>query len=280
MKRFRFLTGTNILIFIVTFGTFLQFGKVIPTESYAVSSELFFSGNYHVILTNNLLHSGPSHLFFNCLSIYVFGNVVERKIGVLRTYLIFLAGSLVSGLFWVLLMSGAAIGASDGVFALMAAAVLLAPRKRVTSTFPILDRITSHMIIANFTTVLGIASLLQILSIVSYGTGLQIFSILTKVLGFFNIYTSILNNLVNIGSDSSIARVSHVVGFLAGSFTAYFIKKKKAVSNLKLSTLYMLFLLFGLIAPVGNYRLLGLLGMIGLTLYITPDVRKERPIGQ
>lgn len=276
MGRPKVFTGTNLLIFSIVVISFMEFVGVFSRADYWLSSELFFSGNYRVLVTSSFLHADFSHLFFNCLSIYVFGNLVEKRIGVLRTYLVFFLGSIISGLVWVSIMAAPSLGASDGAFALMAAAVLLVPTKRVTSTVPVLNRITSYRVIANFSTVIGVATLVHILFFISMATGSGIIGLLARAFSIFDPVMSIVSNITQLGSSSSnVARISHVVGFVSGSFLAYLTDREDAVSNLKIFSIYMVFFMVFFLSPISYLKLGGFLGMLGTTLYLTPDIKKK-----
>ncbi|MFB6114900.1 MAG: rhomboid family intramembrane serine protease [Candidatus Nanohalobium sp.] len=275
MKRPKFLTGTNLLLLSIIVASFMEFIGMFSRTSYWLSPEMFFAGKYYILITNSFVHGGLAHLFFNSITIYVFGNLVESRIGVLRTYLVFFVGGIVSGLVWVLTMSVPALGASDGAFALIAAAVLLVPRKRITATVPGLNKFTSYRVIANFSTVLGVAALVQILFMASFATGSAAIGLIAKAFSVFDPVMSIFINIKRLGGSSNVARISHVIGFATGSLLAYLTDKEEAVSNLKVFTIYMVFFLVFYLSSIFIYKMLGFLGMIGLTLYITPEIRKN-----
>lgn len=94
------------------------------------------------------LHGSLYHLAFNCLGLWVFGPPVERKLGRAR----FLAYYLLCGiggaigytlLFWADLFIGSPdaplIGASAGVFGLIAAAMTLFPNRILNLAIPPID---------------------------------------------------------------------------------------------------------------------------------------------
>jgi membrane associated rhomboid family serine protease len=91
------------------------------------------------------LHAGIEHLLFNMIMLYVFGPLVEAEIG-RRRYLAFyllcgLAGPVGYMIVWAtgLLNVGLStplIGASAGVYGIVVASVLIAPRDWVQLIFP------------------------------------------------------------------------------------------------------------------------------------------------
>ncbi|AJX35550.1 rhomboid family intramembrane serine protease [Burkholderia oklahomensis] len=99
---------------------------------------------FHVwqIVTYSALHAGLSHLIFNMLGLVMFGRDVERSLGRARFGTLYLA-SVVCGALTQLVVArytatGGAptIGASAGVFGVLAAYALLYPSRRVVLLFP------------------------------------------------------------------------------------------------------------------------------------------------
>lgn len=99
---------------------------------------------FHVwqIVTYSALHAGLSHLLFNMLGLVMFGRDVERALGRARFGAVYLA-SVVCGALTQLAVArytaaGAAptIGASAGVFGVLAAYALLYPSRRVVLLIP------------------------------------------------------------------------------------------------------------------------------------------------
>ena len=112
----------------------------------------FFSATtaiYHLqvwrFITFQFLHEGIGHLFFNMLSLYFFGPMIEGYLGS-RRYLAFyllcgIAGAAMYLLLWVLgfLPYGpntSLIGASAGIFGVLIAAARIAPDTTVMLMFP------------------------------------------------------------------------------------------------------------------------------------------------
>lgn len=101
----------------------------------ALSTGSILHGLIYTPLTYGLLHSWdnglPWHLLMNCLGLFLLGRVVQDRLGSVRFLEIFTLGVVVGGLAWLglqfILGSFAAhlVGASAGVFAIVAAACLL-----------------------------------------------------------------------------------------------------------------------------------------------------------
>jgi membrane associated rhomboid family serine protease len=96
------------------------------------------------LLTFQLLHAGPGHLLFNMLWLYFLGPIIEPMLGKRRFVTLYLASGVAGGLAFLLMQRiGAAygpgatlVGASAGIFGVMAAAVCVAPRLAIRFWFP------------------------------------------------------------------------------------------------------------------------------------------------
>lgn len=116
------------------------------------------------VLTFQFLHANIMHLFFNMLGLYVFGGLVERRLGFKKYAAFYLVCGIFGGLFYLALnlMGTAAgamglhgipgllygpdsstafsrtplIGASAGVFGVIVAAAYIAPNSVVSLIFP------------------------------------------------------------------------------------------------------------------------------------------------
>ncbi|MBB6430576.1 rhomboid family protein [Algisphaera agarilytica] len=96
------------------------------------------------LLTFQFLHAGLGHILGNMLGLFFFGPMIEQHFGSKRFLAFYLLSGAVAALVYVLLwlsgifVSNAAaplVGASGGVFAILAAATLLAPNMRVLLFF-------------------------------------------------------------------------------------------------------------------------------------------------
>lgn len=89
------------------------------------------------IITSVFTHYDLFHLFANMFTLYFFGNFILRLVGVKKFILIYLAGGILGGGFFVLLAPySLAIGASGAVFALGGALAILVPNTKVI-IFPV-----------------------------------------------------------------------------------------------------------------------------------------------
>ena len=83
------------------------------------------------ILTYGFVHAGWWHVLFNVWYLWVFGNPVNRRIGNGYYLLTYLGTIILLGIFGRLLLPGYGLGASGGVFAVIAMMGLLMPAAKV-----------------------------------------------------------------------------------------------------------------------------------------------------
>jgi membrane associated rhomboid family serine protease len=137
----RWLITLNIAVFVLdllTFGRLSAYGA-LSAEKAVQHLQLWR------FLTFQFLHASPGHLFFNMVALYFFGPFLERQLG-RRAFAIFfvicgLAGAGTYLLQWRLhvlhvVAESEMVGASAGIFGVMAAATYLAPNMAVSLIFP------------------------------------------------------------------------------------------------------------------------------------------------
>ncbi len=118
----------NILAFVVEL--FLSEEVIL---SLANSSSNLINFQFYTLITSGFLHAGISHLLWNMLGIFIFGRIVERKLGYLKTAFIYFGALIISNLFSSiidLIFIGnniPGIGASGALMGLVATAILLDP---------------------------------------------------------------------------------------------------------------------------------------------------------
>ena len=131
----------NVAIYLLE-SVLYGFGLVEPTTIrpyLALSPHGIESGRIWQLLTFQFLHDWPWpwHLLFNCLALYFFGREVETALGrktFLKLYLISgcLGGLLQLIIFWITKQNIYVVGASAGVFGLIAAYATLFPERQIT----------------------------------------------------------------------------------------------------------------------------------------------------
>ncbi len=136
------LIAINVAVYVLNLLTDRELSGLGAFTAYAAVEHL----QVWRFITFQFLHASPSHLFFNMLSLYFFGPMVEQYLGQ-RRYLAFylLCGAAGAALYLLLMFIGVMhetpltplVGASAGIFGiLIAAATRIAPNTTVMLMFP------------------------------------------------------------------------------------------------------------------------------------------------
>lgn len=103
------------------------------TESLVHYPSNLFSVKAYTLITSGFLHANLMHLLGNMLGIFIFGRVLERKLGAGKTALIYFGALIISGVFSSLIHlflmgdNTGGIGASGALMGLVATAILIDP---------------------------------------------------------------------------------------------------------------------------------------------------------
>ena len=139
----RLVTITFLIINVVAFvlqNVAAYYAPSLPVSKYlALSKAGLGEGYVWQLLTFQFLHSGPMHLLLNCWALYVFGRAVEDAVGRRSFVLLYFSSGVLGGLcqmvgalLWSSHLGGAVVGASAGVFGLVAAYATLYPERQLT----------------------------------------------------------------------------------------------------------------------------------------------------
>ena len=134
--RTPFLTYALLCIYVAVFGLATLAGGTEDTDVLLDFGAMFgpyiSEGEYWRLFSATFLHSGIMHLGFNGLSLFIFGQMVERWYGHARFALVYvlsgLAGSVSSYLFNSIAIGAGASGAIFGVIGALAAFFLIQRR--------------------------------------------------------------------------------------------------------------------------------------------------------
>ena len=139
----RSVTVTLLIINVVAFilqnvATF--YAPSLPVGKYLALSKAGLSNGYvWQLLSFQFLHGGVLHLLLNCWALYVFGRAVEDAVGRRSFLLLYFSSGVLGGLcqmvgalLWSSHLGGAVVGASAGVFGLVAAYATLYPERQLT----------------------------------------------------------------------------------------------------------------------------------------------------
>lgn len=122
------LTTSTILILISIYGftVYADEGDFLETliKYGAVSNDLVRNqGEYGRIITSTLLHANIEHLLSNILALAIFGSRVEKYMGKMHYFFIFMIGGALASVSTIIFQQGVSVGASGGIFALIGALV-------------------------------------------------------------------------------------------------------------------------------------------------------------
>ncbi len=128
----------NAVVFFL--GMWIEEKRIFPfQQTFALSLAGLKAGNYWQLLTYQFLHSGTLHILFNSWGIFVIGRAVEMTLGGRHYLRLYLLSGVVGGLMQMLgavlapaHFGGYVVGASAGLFGLVAAFSMLYPEQRLT----------------------------------------------------------------------------------------------------------------------------------------------------
>lgn len=242
-RRRPWATYILILVNVAAFGLELyylqQYGAGF-LDGYMLSYSNLASGRYEALLTHAFLHAGIAHLGSNMIGLYLFGKPFERSVGGLKTISVYMAASIAGGLATVSLMPETSLlGASGGVFGIMAGAMLLDPGESLMEEVPVL-RWFSIPLIRNLFSVVFFAAIY----------------FLANALNAFNV-------------SSSIAYMGHVAGFITGGALTYFWRPQKASLGLKIFVPFLtLIAAVGYLQPGSDFYWYALGGLLILLVLV------------
>ena len=156
-------------------------------------------------LTTNFLHADIFHLIFNMLFLWVFGPVVEGRVGLFKTLVIYLGiGILYGASIQILALilgveSGYCLGASAIIYGLAAMSFVWAPESRVHALFIwfILLRGGIKELETEIMIVVGFFAFLQVVSELVFGNPSGLLHGTGAVLGLIVAVTMLWKNLVD-----------------------------------------------------------------------------------
>jgi membrane associated rhomboid family serine protease len=112
------------------------FVLVFPgTELYDPTDGVTYSFEPVQIITHMFMHGDFRHLLFNMLGLLFLGPLVEQALGPKRFLAMYLASGLAASLLQMILVKGAVVGASGGVYGVLAAFATMFPNLELMLMF-------------------------------------------------------------------------------------------------------------------------------------------------
>ncbi|HEX8154338.1 MAG TPA: rhomboid family intramembrane serine protease [Thermoanaerobaculia bacterium] len=143
----RALVAANVAVFIVQLLMGQATERIIQTFGYIPARLLdpqqfgYVWWEVAVTLVSSLfLHGGYVHLFGNMIYLWVFGDAVEDVFGHARYFLLYIACGAVGSLAHTLIFASSvvpSIGASGSIAGVLGAFLVLRPRARIVTLFPL-----------------------------------------------------------------------------------------------------------------------------------------------
>ncbi|MCK9595659.1 rhomboid family intramembrane serine protease [Candidatus Pacearchaeota archaeon] len=257
-KRKFFSLNLNLILIILNI---LFFFIVLITSSFyadlhkyiALTPELIIKGEFvWTLLTSMFVHASFPHLFFNMISLFFLGSLVEKIIGRKRFLWFYLASGIFAGLFFALLAgffgfgiweklfgnpSIAGVGASGAIFGLVGILAVLIPKKKVYLVGGPLIAIISQAIMETLfpgnAVVMTLGFLLNIYIFISIFAIFSFNPVMRKIalpieLSFWFVPVVAIVPLVIIGLfvNLPIGNTAHLGGFIVGLVYGFYLKNK------------------------------------------------------
>ena len=164
-------SATIVLIVLNVIAFFVQKGflpRLMDEDYLALSLPGLQHGFVWQLMTYQFMHGNLPHLLLNCWALFVFGRGVEWAVGKTRFVIVYFISGIVGGLLqvmacllWPHYFYGAMVGASAGVFGVVASFAMLFPEQPLVMllffVIPIKMRAKSLIGFTMFLTGLGIA---------------------------------------------------------------------------------------------------------------------------
>lgn len=142
------LIGLNVIIFFTQLAlgpamdNFIYVYGLVPARYSVPQAAAYFSlfQQFFSFISFMFLHGGFWHLFGNMLSLYIFGDNVEDRLGPIRYLFFYLLCGIFSGLvhlFFNLSSNVPTIGASGAIAGVMGAYIILYPGAKILTLIPI-----------------------------------------------------------------------------------------------------------------------------------------------
>lgn len=124
------LTFVIIAICLVVFFGFETVDSLLP---HFVLVPIDLLARPWTLVTSMFAHGGLEHLIFNMFALFMFGSVLENKLGSNKFLFLYLVAGILGSIGFMLLNDPrqAVLGASGAIFGIFGALVLLAPNMRV-----------------------------------------------------------------------------------------------------------------------------------------------------
>jgi Uncharacterized membrane protein (homolog of Drosophila rhomboid) len=94
------------------------------------SQRVIYNHQYYRLVTSAFLHSGVTHLGYNCISLYIFGSRVEKYLGKKTFIWLYFLSALGGNIASVCFTGGISVGASGAIFGIIGAFIAFSGSNR------------------------------------------------------------------------------------------------------------------------------------------------------
>lgn len=122
------LIAINIIVFILQ----IILGRNFTEAFVLISSDVFTRP--WILLTSMFLHGNPFHLLFNMYVLFLFGSLLEHKLGSKKFLLLYFVSGIVAS-FISSFFYPATLGASGAIYGILGAIIILIPHLKVMILF-------------------------------------------------------------------------------------------------------------------------------------------------
>ena len=157
------LIAINVAAFLIQ-STVLRAYPQFEARFLNLSAYGILHGYVWQLVTFQFLHGGLGHIFFNCLTLFIFGRAVEGLLGAKKYLALYLASGIFGGvlhvlaaIIWPEYFNHPVVGASAGIFGVIAAFAMLFPEQPLLFMFVIQMRAHTLLWIELVIAAVGIA---------------------------------------------------------------------------------------------------------------------------
>ncbi|MAH07040.1 hypothetical protein CMI38_02190 [Candidatus Pacearchaeota archaeon] len=244
----------NVIVYIIFISLSVSgYAEQQLLNIFALQAQAIFAGSFWTLLTSMFTHVWLPHLFFNMISLFFIGNLLEKIIGRKKFLYFYLISGIFAGIFYSILSFylgntelGArifvspltySVGASGAIFGIAGLLAILTPHMKVYLIMgPIIAIILQSLLSSIFPdlALLPILNLLltayiffAIFTMFSFNPGLRKFSI-PMGMPFYMLPIIAIVPLVIIGLFVSlpIGNTAHLGGLIAGLIYGLYLKKR------------------------------------------------------
>jgi rhomboid protease GluP len=247
------LIVVNVIVFIAATILISLFGEFPIYDLLALKPDNIIHGiNLWTLLTSMFMHVNFAHLFFNMISLFFVGTLLEKIIGKKRFFFFYMISGLFASLFFALSSGffGAGIGekifgnpmtfgvgASGAIFGLIGVLAVLIPKKKIyliggpliaIIVQAILESLFPNNLFSNvLNLIISIYVFFSIFAIFSFNSKLRKFAIPIE-LQFWLVPIISIVPLIIIGLfiELPIGNMAHLGGLIAGLVYGFYLRNK------------------------------------------------------